>query len=155
MFIVHVFINRNSWNVTLDDRRYILIFVAFNWGDILPRTTIPSLYSHSLLVKFKVLRLSCYWSILGPLCLLRWGQGPKIYLGLRPHNSPLKLQFSLPIQEEKWGFDVKKKSHMFPWFLHVRVLFHVSYNCSWRFETRDASLNAPGSALFPISYGEK
>ena len=50
---------------------------------------------------------------------------------------------------------LKKKSHMFPWFLHVRVSFHVSYNCSLRFETRDTSLNAPGSALFPISYGEK
>ena len=76
-FIMHVFINRTSWNVTLDDRRHILIFVAFSRGNIPPRTTSPSLYNHSLLVKFEVLRLSCYWSILKSRSLL--GQGP-IYI---------------------------------------------------------------------------
>ena len=90
-FIVHILINRTSWNVTLDNRTHLLTPFLFSWVDIPPldippRPTSPSLYSHNLLVKFNVLLLPYCWSILGSLCLLEQGPWPNIYLGLRPHN---------------------------------------------------------------------
>ena len=104
---MHVLINRTFWNVALDDRTHILTFASFNWGDIPPQPTSANLYSHILLVKFKILRLLYYWYILGPLSLLGQGPRPNIYLGLCPYNSPSKHQFSPPIRVEKWGFDVR------------------------------------------------
>ena len=50
---------------------------------------------------------------------------------------------------------LKNKSHMFPWFLHVKVSFRMSNNCSWRFGARDISINAPRGATFTVSYSEK
>ena len=82
---MHILINRTSWNIILDNIIHFLTASSFSWGDTPPRPTATSLYSHSLLVKFKVLLLPPYWFILRPLYLL--GQGPRfdIYLGLRPH----------------------------------------------------------------------
>ena len=105
-FIIHVLINRTSWNVILDDRTHFLIFISFSRGDIPHWPTSPSLYSHSLLVKFKVLCLPYYWSIVEPLSLLGHNLRPNMYLGLHPYNSLSKLWFSPLILGEKWGFDV-------------------------------------------------
>ena len=152
---MHILINRTCCNVTLDDRTYILIFASFGRGDIPPRPTSLSLYNHSLLVKFKVLRLPYYWSTFRPLSLLGQGPRPNIYLGLHPYNSASKLQISPPIRGEKWGFDVlNNKSHTFLWLPHMRMLLRVSHNYSWRFGAHDVSLNASGGTLFLISYGE-
>ena len=95
-FIMHVLINRTSWNVTLDDKIHILIFVSFSRGYIPPWSTSLSLYSHSLLVKFKILRLPYYWSIVGLLSLLGHGLRPNMYLGLRPHKKLKVYQSILP-----------------------------------------------------------
>ena len=73
---------------------------------------------------------------------------------LVPHNSPSKLWFFSLIRGEKWGFDFGL------------LIPHVSLTSTcesatlrvlqpfWRFGVRNVSLNVPGGALFPTSYGE-
>ena len=96
---MHDLINRTSQNVTLDDRTHILIFASFSRGDIPPRPISPSLYNHSLLVKFKVLRLPYYRSILGPLNLL--GQGPIYIWACVPIVNMLYVSFILLVLLKK------------------------------------------------------
>ena len=152
---MHILINRTSWNVTQDNRTLFLTPSLLSRGDTPSRPIFPSLCIHSLLVKFKVLLPPHCWSILGLLCLFRQVPRPNIYLGLRPHNSPSKLRFSLPIRGEKWGFDIlKNKSHMFLWSSHVRMSFCIPHNYSWHFEACNVSLNALSDAMFPVFNGE-
>ena len=127
---MHDLINRTSQNVTLDDRTHILIFASFSQGDIPPRPISPSLYNHSLLVKFKVLRLPYYRSILGPLNLL--GQGPIYIWACVPIVNMLYVSFILLVLLKK-----KKKKGLFFFFplltnllslfvQHFSVLFSIN-----------------------------
>ena len=84
--------------MTLDNKTHLLTLSLFSWGDTPPRTTSPSLYNHGLLVKFLVLLLSHYWSILGPLCL--FGQGA-IYI---MRHKPLKTQYAFPLSYTSFIF---------------------------------------------------
>ena len=115
---MHDLINRTSQNVTLDDRTHILIFASFSRGDIPPRPISPSLYNHSLLVKFKVLRLPYYRSILGPLNLL--GQGPIYIWPCVPIVNMLYVSFILLVLLKK-----KKKGlfFFFPLLTNLLSLF--------------------------------
>ena len=120
---MHDLINRTSQNVTLDDRTHILIFASFSRGDIPPRPISPSLYNHSLLVKFKVLRLPYCWSILRPLNLL--GQGPIYIWACVPIVNMLYVSFILLVLLKK-----KKKGlfFFFPLLTNLLSLFVQNFS---------------------------
>ena len=46
MFTVHILINKNSWNIPLDNRTLLSSPSLINWGDTPSRLNSPSLYSH-------------------------------------------------------------------------------------------------------------
>ena len=128
-FTVHVFINRTSSNVTLDNKTFLLTPSCLSQGYASPWLTFPSLYNNNLLVKFLVLFLPYYWSIFRSLCLFKQAQGLNIWARV-PKIAPQNSGFLL-ISEEKSGvLMLKDKYHMSPWFLHVRVFVSRVHNSS-------------------------
>ena len=77
-------------------------------------------------MKFEVLRLSCYWSILGPLYLIGQGPRPNIYLACVSTIAPQNSYFPFPSEEKSGVLMLKKQiSHVSPISAYESVISHV------------------------------
>ena len=76
-----------------------------------------------------------------------------LYPTIAHQNSSVFFFFSL-IRGEKWGFDFGILTpHISLISTHENITSHVLQSL-WRFKVCNVPLNAPGGALFPISYNE-